>query len=71
MKHSTELSLQIEFFIEFVDNIAKDPTLIGLTEENKNELRKAFDGLIKTAQTEIIKKIALNLTELNEKINEK
>lgn len=60
---------QINAFIEFIDKICKDPNCIGLTEDNKMQLRKSFHTLINTAQNEIIFNIAKYLKMLNEHKN--
>ena len=70
MELSKELNECVEAFIDFIDVVAKDSSLIGLSEEHKTELRKSFNSLIRTAQTEVIRKIAIHLTELNNQINQ-
>jgi len=58
---------QITYFINFIDEALKRGPA-ALTMENKLEIHSAFRTLVKTAQREILVKVAANLKEIQETV---
>ena len=58
---------QINEFIKFIADMAKNSGT-ELTDENKAELREAFNSLVRTAKSEALRDVAVKVRELHDEI---